>query len=842
MKKALMTVFALMAGTLIYAQKGPKEDDRIAYGTFPNGLHYYAVQNAAETGFADFALVCRKPDCNGFKTSELLSGHKHIRQRSFQKFLSDNSVAPDKKGYAQFTDGRMSLRFSSVMLNRNPSLVDSLFLALFDAAESLAGHGVPLDELAIMVSGDLDRERTLEKMKIFSLMIQANNGDIIQEQTAGRPAPAPEVKVEDHGEYLKICGLFPFRDIMDGHGDTAGYAVMDQLSTTLGAVAVKMAERALDMESVPYADAGFSISKSKDGDSVVWKTLEIHFCTIPQVKDAAVKAFARALSSLPQMGYPELRIASRSYYSSLENKLGNMSNAELLQLCTDSFIFGSPLIPDAALRRFCRSREVADSLGLDIMQDFASAVVKAPADSLIANAWTGNMPPLCPDFRALEKLPALPVKKSRVRTSSEPLSGGEIYKSPNGFKVYFKRVPGAEKIHWAMSVGRGYSLLDNLNPGQAAFLSDILPLFSVCGTGARELQDLMNFKGITCETKVNLYSTYMGGVVSHRSLDLLMQILAGYFTEIRLDAEAVSDYTRNLAAESAVYREGRSMRLAVLDSLLCTGNPYSEVKMYDNFDTVLFPAATELFNKVFASADDAFVVISGDLESEKVKKAVENTAGMFHFTGKSSRKRRVMFQPSAGWLSAQRSGKEPGAEILMSTALPMTAENLCAASLTAALLKEKVREAIVGTGYAADVKFSFTQYPRERFSVVVSVNRISPEGYDLSQSEVISEEELMDRLRDVLKITDDEAFGNAVVDTYKKLIQTSYTLAQNNPEYWIDTIVRRYADGRDLRTKIIEKMNAVSGEKIKYTINALFSGSRIELIITNSSFASHNIE
>ena len=173
------------------------------------------------------------------------------------------------------------------MLNRNPSLVDSLFLALFDAAESLAGHGVPLDELAIMVSGDLDRERTLEKMKIFSLMIQANNGDIIQEQTAGRPAPAPEVKVEDHGAYLKICGLFPFRDIRDGHGDTAGYAVLDQLSTTLGAVAVRMAERALDMESVPYADAGFSISKSKDGDSVAWKTIEIHFCTIPQEKDAA---------------------------------------------------------------------------------------------------------------------------------------------------------------------------------------------------------------------------------------------------------------------------------------------------------------------------------------------------------------------------------------------------------------------------------------------------------------------------------------------------------------------------------------------------------------------------
>ena len=832
MKKALITVFAVLAGTLLFAQKGPEEDGRIACGTFPNGIHYYAVQNAAEKGFADFALVCRRKNLNGITTSELLAGQKHIKRRSFQKFLSDNSVAPRKNGYAKFTGESMSLNFSSVMLNRSPQLVDSLFLALFDAAESLTGHGVQPEELAIVVSGDLDRGKTIEKMKIFSLMIQDNGADGIAREADSTTVPSPEIKVENRGNYLKISGLFPFRDVKEGRSNTAGYAVMQQLASSLGAAAVHITQRSLDIDSVPYTDAGFSIMKSRDGGTGVWNTLEIHFCTIPQVKDAAVKAFARALSSLPKMNYPELRIATRDYYSRQNLNPSAMSNAELLQICTDSFIYGTPMIPDSALRRFCRSKEVADSLGLNIMQDFASAVVKAPSDSAILPAWTGSMPACRPDLKALGKLPALPVKKSRVRTASESLSQGLVFKAPNGFKVYYKRVPGAEKVHWGMSVGRGYSLVEDLEPGQAAFLSDILPLFSVCGIGAQELQELMKFKGITCDTRVNLYSTYMGGVVSHRSMDLLMRMLAGYFTEIRPDAEAILDYTRNLAAESAVYGQGRNMRLAAIDSLLCAGNPYTDVKMYDNFDTGLFSAADELFNKVFENANDAFVVISGDLESDKVKKLVEETAGMFRTTGETSRRRRVMFQPSSGWITAHREGKDPGAEILMSTALPMTAENMCAAVLTTALLKEKVREAVVGTGYTADVNCSFVQYPRERFSVVVSASRISPEGYDLSQSEYISEQELLERLRKALTVTDDEAFGDAVVDTYKKLINTTNTLIWNNPVYWIDTIVRRYSDGRDLHTKIVDKMNAVSKEKIIYTMNALTCGSRIELIVT----------
>ena len=38
MKKALITVIAVLVGTFLYAQNRPEEDKRIAFGTFQNGL------------------------------------------------------------------------------------------------------------------------------------------------------------------------------------------------------------------------------------------------------------------------------------------------------------------------------------------------------------------------------------------------------------------------------------------------------------------------------------------------------------------------------------------------------------------------------------------------------------------------------------------------------------------------------------------------------------------------------------------------------------------------------------------------------------------------------------
>ncbi len=831
-KNALLTIAVLLAGMVLNARNAPKEDERVAFGVFPNGMSYYAVQNSRSAGFADFALVCRNCGDSGISPVDLLSKKGRISGQSFQKFLSDNSIAPAKNGYAVTGNGNMTLSFRSVLLNRNPTLADSLFLALFDAAEQLALKDVPLSDMAVVVAGDIDRAAMVGKMRIFSYMVR--QGRIEKECTADSTAaktPEAGIMTEDCGKYVRVSATFPYRTGDVRKGGTDSYAVVHQMASTLGAVAVHAAGRALDSVSIPFSDMRYEIRcMESEGGPAGWDRIEIGFSTLPFCRDAAAEAFSGALASLKDMCYEELRLSSRKDFAETVFK-PSLSNQEYVQLCSDSFLNGLPLVRDADFIGFCRSKTVPSGTGVALMKAFAEAVIPEavipePADSSSAKL-PGYRLPLADTLR----LPSVPVKKARLRTSEDNMTGGQIFTAPNGFKVYFKRVPGAKKIHWGFNVGRGYYDVPDLKPGQAALLSEMLPLYSVCGIEAGDFADILAYNGITVESNVGLYSTSLSGVVHHNSMEFLMKALAGYFTEIRPDSTAFSRYVRRAAVDMAV-ENGRKSRIATIDSLLCAGNPYSEVKITENLDDSFLVKSVQLYQNIFSGAKGSFMVIAGDIEEKRVRTAIENCAMLFPMTGEVRHRRRVMFQPVSGWSSTYRKGESPSVDILLSAAVPMTAENICASMLATGIFGETVRSALVGTGYTSEVYYSFTQYPRERFNILISSDLISAEGYDVSESENLPVLDVLSRLRGSLDDGTMTDFSDDILNAYKKLINSNYKDTMQDPAYWVDIITRRHADGRDLHSKMADKLDSVKPERVQSVLRALLEGSRIELITT----------
>lgn len=826
-KNALLTIAVLLAGMVLHASNAPKEDERVAFGIFPNGMSYYAVQNSRSAGFADFALVCRNCGDSGVSPVDLLSKKGRISGQSFQKFLSDNSIAPAKNGYAVTGNGNMTLSFRSVLLDRNPTLADSLILALFDAAEQLALKDVPLSDMAVVVAGDIDRAAMVGKMRIFSYMVRQGR---VEKKCTADPADAnkPEagIMTEDCGKYVRVSAVFPYRTGDMRKGGTDSYAVVRQMASTLGAVAVHAAGRALDSVSIPFSDMGYEIRcMESEGGLAGWDGIEIGFSTLPFCKDAAAEAFSGALASLKDMCYEELRLSSRKDFAETVFK-PSLSNQEYVQLCSDSFLNGLPLVRDVDFIGFCRSKSVSSGTGVALMKAFAEAVIPETIDSSSAKL-PGCSLPLADTLR----LPGVSDRKARLRTAVDNMTGGQIYTAPNGFKVYFKRVPGAKKIHWGFNVGRGYYDVPDLKPGQAALLSEMLPLYSVCGIKASDFADILAYNGITVESNVGLYSTSLSGVVHHNSIEFLMKALAGCFKEISPDTTAFSRYIRRSAVDIAV-ENVRKSRIATVDSLLCAGNPYSEVKITENLDDSLLVKSVQLYQNIFSGAKGSFMVIAGDIEEKRVKTAIENCALLFPMTGEVRHKRRVMFQPVSGWSSTYRKGESPSVDILLSAAVPMTAENLCASMLATGIFGEKVRSALVGTGYTSEVYYSFTQYPRERFNILISSDLISAEGYDVSESENLPVLDVLSRLRGSLDDGTMTDFSEDILNAYKKLINSNYTDTMQDPAYWVDIIIRRHADGRDLHSKMADKLNSVKPERVQSVLRALLEGSRIELITT----------
>ena len=161
----------------------------------------------------------------------------------------------------------------------------------------------------------------------------------------------------------------------------------------------------------------------------------------------------------------------------------------------------------------------------------------------------------------------------------------------------------------------------------------------------------------------------------------------------------------------------------------------------------------------------------------------------------------------------------------------MNAANLCASRLATCLLEDSLHGALVGTGFHVSVASSSILYPQERFSVLVSLDRIPEDGFaygSLDDTEILS---ALARLRAALAEAHEVEWPASVLNAYKARLNGEYGADAGSAENWRDALVVRYADGRDFSTKIEERMNTVTADQVREVLRKLVGGSRIEYIV-----------
>ena len=886
-KNLIFTAFVgamlFLGGNSLSGRDVPKlpVDSKISSGVLPNGMNWYVVANSGEKGFADFALVCRGEGNYVSACREVLSLEGRIEGRPLQKFLSSNAVAPSYSGYVSYRDDAVVFNFEDVMLSRKPSLADSLLLAVFDIADELS-RGVDSvcfapSDMAVMVSGDVNAGDMSSKMRTFSLMIPrgkavASNGrtdastgkvaadkDKAAAQDASKDVRethrpdslrgerprlnAAKISIDTLGSLCRIEAEYSFPRMPRELIASAQYAVMDKMAWTFGNIATRRLTEALSAEEIPFASVRASHISS--GETSGEESVKISFCTPREHSAAAQRVFGEVMSSLKrgEISEDEIALSSAAYAGRCADRsLAAPSNAEYIRLCLGSFLYGSPLATEGDLCDFCQKRVLPDSVQLKLMRGFSEALVSAPSEeegsAFFAQGWNDGkaFTETSINFSDTLLLPGRTPKKLKHKLSrKEPLSGGEIWTWQNGLKVYYKRVPGAKGLSWGLTLNKGYAGLEGLVPGEAAFLSDLLKLTSVCGVSNSEMQDILAARGISYGADVSLYSTSLRGKIADASdLDLLLKWMGGLFSECKLDDAAVSDYSRNVAARKALGEGSRNARIAAIDSLICSGNPYSRVKMYDNFSDGTVSKASKLLGELFSNAADGFLVLSGDVDPDALQKTISFYAGNFP-VGEvaASRRPSVRFQPVSGWSTTSRKGDRESIDVLLTASLPMTADNLCTSRLAACMLDDALKDCLVGTGFHTRTVSHFALYPEERFSVLITLDRAPEEGFAWSEA---SDTELLDalrKLREGIKSSDSPFWTEEALNSYKQRLLAEHAANETRPEWWVETISLRYSAGRDLQTKIDDKTNAVTLSQIQSLLKKLSEGSRIELVVSS---------
>ena len=86
------------------------------------------------------------------------------------------------------------------------------------------------------------------------------------------------------------------------------------------------------------------------------------------------------------------------------------------------------------------------------------------------------------------------------------------------------------------------------------------------------------------------------------------------------------------------------------------------------------------------------------------------------------------------------------------------------------------------------------------------------------------------KVRTVLSELHSIEISDAELKMFKARLKNEIATEMKDPSYWVDAIVLRYLDGKDLSTGYASKIDSVTPAKVQAVLNMLDAGCKIEYV------------
>ncbi len=830
-RQIFITIATLLSAIIVPAQEIPvlPGDPSVSTGVLPNGMTYYLAVNPDAKGIADFALVQKV----GARTSgdynaqhvkdianETLTTLKRVNRYSLEGYLTGNEVIPADEGFVKVMDDATVFRFNDVRLNAGKSVMDSTLIMIMDIAdranysddEFVKKWYSPADQ-AVIVSGDIDAKAVASKLLYMSYMVPAR-------ESAERPQYTAEEKqhsvtIESKDGISEISAVWTSKRAPREYMNTVQPEIFEMSLHTLGEAAVHRIRHYLKEAGVPAADVSYSHICSSEypyDDSFT-----VHVAVAEENAGKAQDAVSSVMSSIDERGMlpNEYIVAESVYIKSLSDKANapTRTNEEYIERCTNAFLYNASLASPKERLAFHTSRNLPDTMRQRLFNGIASAII----DTVVMNS---SVEPVeytdlvLPD--TLEK-PLPPTAKIKLKTvRKEPVSGGAVWTFSNGFKVIYKKVD-SDRLHYCFALNGGYGGISRLAVGEGAFVADYLNTCRISGMDADELMMALKAKGITMDVAVNLSNMMISGSLPDDRLALLLRTLLAVANERETGSPDGYEYFKESEYLALDYDTGSLYsRMTAIDSIMCPGYRYSPYKVKGKMTDGFSARADSYFDSQFEKTNDGALVLVGNLNEDNLKKLLLEYVGHFRTSDAVAKRPVVRYQPVSGWSTYTVGGDMDNVDVVVSTRMPLTSDNFFAADLASMVMKREMARQLNMSGMHFNISVTFKIYPEERLNVLVSV----PSASLKNLSDVRS---AFAELRTV-DITDDE------LKSYKETLKSNMVKETRSPEYWVDAIVLRYLEGKDLTTNYAARIDALNADKVKAVLTLLDGGSKVEYV------------
>lgn len=852
LRQLIALVSAILFSIIVPAQELPvmPGDPDVVSGVLPNGMSYYIASNFSCKGVADFALIQKTGRKNVTDTSgnavvqarkglTLLPRPDHISPVGF--FSSHGSV-PGDEGYVKVEDDATIYRFRNVRLDDGKAVLDSAVLVLLDMAgrsvwtdDPFLGKWYSPSDQAIIISGDVDAKQVISRLEPMSYMISSRSSadrvPLLQDRV---PTNIVTQTCLPSGMRLLsaewMSGRAP-REYMN----TVQPQIFNMSLDVLGRVAVRRIKMALKAAGVPYADVSsrhIASDRNPYDDS-----FSVRIVTASEYAEKASGILCGVMAAIDAEGVAteEYLVAEAAFLADLKRYASDpvKENEDYVDRCIYSFLYGSSLASPVQKYEFHTSRNLPDSLRCRLFNDVAAALLyplESEAENIgalhLTSADTSAFPGAAP--------------KVKVRSSRrDHISGGTVITFSNGFKVVYKDLPSDGDIFYTLALNGGYGSIQGLGEGEGAFASDMFRLSRICGFEADDFFGLLKKEGITMDARITLSNILIGGSLPKDRISLLMRALLALANERTGNGDAYPYYMdcTELALE---YSEGRyESRMTAIDSIMCPDYRYSPYKSKGKLTDSFFSKADAFLSSQMAKVNDGVLVIVGDIGEERLKKALLPYVGGFRTKESAVRRPVLRYQPVSGWSTYTVAGEKNAVDIALSARMPLTASNYIAAQMAVMLLERSLAEALADSGMTLNISYNCRIYPEERLNLLISVWEADEEGF--AEGMVVMPP--IDALGDIRKVLSDMGAQDITETEFrqcKSYLKNMMAIDMADPHYWVDAIILRHLDGKDLTTGYASGIDAVTIDAVRNIFSFLDQGSKIEYVTTNRYVSRNN--
>ena len=842
LRQIIALIPALLFAIIMSAQDLPKmpADPAVTAGVLPNGLAYYIVANTYEKGLADFALVQKTgtlsvPDSSavygnaGEMARQALASVPRLKNDSPQDFFVRHGSVPGRDGYVSVNEDATVFRFPKVRLSDHKAVLDSALVVLLDIADRgnfsdnpFLSKWYPSSDQAIVVSGDVDAKALASRLEAMSYMVPASASAAKVDVYLPGSSSVSVSGVGKDGPLQEISMTWVSKRVPREYMNTIQPVIFDRAMDILGKVAVRRLRVALEAEGIPSADVSYIRRRTDEGPG---DDIFIMCATIGEDNvSVARRLMSGIMSSIDSEGVSvgEYLLAEADFMNDLrrDSALPYCGNAVYMDRCISSFLYNSLLSSSKQVYTLYTARQLPDTVRCRLFNDVAAALIY-PFDS--EQAVDSAVAPGLPEF----PVPGLKVKLKSAR--KDHLSGGLVWTFSNGFRVVYRKMPSSGEVYYTLALNDGYGGISGLGSGEGAFMSDIFDLCRIAGMKGRDFFDALELEGLVMNPRVTMSNTLIEGHLPKDRIPLLLQALQTLSTDRSPMEESFEYYRKSEEMALEHPKNSYAARMTAIDSIMCPGYRYSPYKSKGKLTSSFYSKAYAFLDTQMQKMNDGVLVIVGDIDEESLKQQLLSYVGAFRTKEAPARKTTVRYQPVSGWTTYTVKGGQDAVDVALSARMPLTFSNYLAACIAVMTIERDLTETLADSGMSFEVLFNCRIYPEERMNMVVSVYGADAEGF----ASGLTEKSAIDVLADVREalsglaskeITDDE------LKQYKAYLKNQLSAEMNDPQYWVDAIVVRYLDGKDLTTGYAANIDALSKDDVKRVLALIDRGCKVEYV------------